>query len=96
MVRFFRDEVYKHLNVCCSVALKTYSDILLFALVVDYQGHECLSSLFLLCCSANANATFSLFGLCLSDIIDVDMQQHQRRYNRLSCLLNAHKRCLDM
>jgi len=30
--------------------------------------------------SATANATFSLFGLCLSDIIDVDMQQHQRRY----------------
>jgi len=35
---------------------------------------------FLLNYSANANATFSLFGLCLSDIIDVDMQQHQRRY----------------
>jgi len=34
-------------------------------------------------CSANANATFSLFGICLSDIIDVDMQKHQRRYQYL-------------
>ena len=34
----------------------------------------------LLHCRANANATFSLFGLSLSDVIDVDKRQQQRRF----------------
>jgi len=37
-------------------------------------------------CSANTNATFSLFGLCLSDVIDVDIQQQQRRFESFHVL----------
>jgi len=44
-------------------------------------------------CSANTNATGSLSCLCLSDVIDVDMKKHHRRYKCLS-LSQVYKRHL--
>jgi Na+/melibiose symporter-like transporter len=49
----------------------------LLFLIVGHR-HPWFVVLFFLVESASVNSMFSLFGLCLSDVIDVDMQQHQR------------------